>query len=148
MIAKEILDTKGRKSLFIIETASILEVAAELTKNKIGLLIVNNSAGDITGVISERDIVGKVLYFKKDCAQEQVKSVMTPKEKLFVASENDNIQSIMNSMTKNKIRHVLVFNGKVFSGIISIGDIVNSMLEEKEFEIKTLNDYISGKYPA
>lgn len=148
MIAKEILDVKGRKSFCIRETATIFEAASELTKNKIGLIVVKNSAGEISGVLSERDIVGKVLCSKKDSCQEQVKSVMTPKERLFVATEKDEIQSIMNTMTKNKIRHVLIFNEKELSGIISIGDIVFSMLEEKEFEIKTLTDYISGKYPA
>ncbi len=148
MNAKDLLDVKGRKVHSISENATILEAVSELTKNKIGLLIIKNPAGDISGVLSERDIVEKVIYFKKDTSVEKVKSVMTPREKLLISSESDSVQSIMNTMTKSKIRHVLVFNGKEMSGIISIGDVVKSMLEEKEFEIKTLTDYISGKYPV
>ncbi len=148
MNAKDILDIKGRKVYSIDENATIFEAASELAKYKIGLLIIKNPAGDISGVLSERDIIEKVISVKKNPLVEKVKSVMTPKGKLLIASEADSTQSIMNTMTKSKIRHVLVFNRNEMAGVISIGDIVKSMLDEKEFEIKTLTDYISGKYPG
>jgi len=51
-------------------------------------------------------------------------------------------------MTQKKIRHLPIFKGMELSGVISIGDIIKNMLELKDYEIKTLIDYISGKYPG
>jgi predicted transcriptional regulator len=73
---------------------------------------------------------------------------MTPREKIVAASEGDDVQSLMNTMTQKKIRHLPIFKGMELSGVISIGDIIKNMLELKDYEIKTLIDYISGKYPG
>jgi len=148
MKAKDILDTKGRKIFSMNEDASVYEAINELTNNKIGLLIIKTSADAICGVLSERDIVRKCIYPKKDPLSVKVKEIMTSKEKIVVAAEDDDIQSMMNTMTEKKIRHLPIFKDKELCGIISIGDIIKNLLEIKEYEIKTLIEYISGKYPA
>jgi CBS domain-containing protein len=147
MNAKQILDLKENKIYQILEDAVVFEAIEELTKNKIGLLIVKNSNGDISGVVSERDIVRKCVYPKKDPLQLRVCEIMTPREKIVVAGEEDDIQSLMNTMSEKRIRHLPVFKGKEMSGVISIGDIIKNLLEIKEYEIKSLIEYISGKYP-
>lgn len=147
MNAKKILDLKDHKIYQIHEEALVFEAIEELTKNKVGLLIVKNSNGDISGVVSERDIIQKCVYQKKDPQQLRVSEIMTPREKIVVAAEEDDIQSLMNTMTEKRIRHLPVFKGKEMTGVISIGDIIKNMLEIKDYEIKTLIEYISGKYP-
>jgi CBS domain-containing protein len=147
MNAKQILDLKDNKIYQIREDAVVFEAIEELTKNKIGLLVVKNIAGDITGVISERDIIQKCLFPRKDPSMLTVREIMTPREKIVVAGEEDDIQSLMNTMTEKRIRHLPIFKGSEMSGVISIGDIIKNMLEEKEYEIKSLIEYISGNYP-
>ncbi len=147
MNAKRILELKDNKIYHIREDAVVFDAIEELAKNRVGLLIVKNSSGDISGVISERDIIRKCVHLKKDPQQLRVNEIMTPREKIIVATEEDDIQSLMNTMNEKRIRHIPVFRGKEMVGVISIGDIIKNMLEIKDYEIKTLIEYISGKYP-
>lgn len=147
MNAKQILDLKDSKIYQIEEDAAVFEAIEELTKNKIGLLIVRNPNGDISGVLSERDIIRKCVYSQKDPMLVKVSEIMTPREKIVVAGEEDDIQSLMNTMNEKRVRHIPVFKGGEMSGIISIGDIIKNLIEIKDYEIKTLIEYISGKYP-
>jgi len=147
MKAKDILDVKGRKIFSISEMATVFDAVDELTKYQIGLLIVKNAAGTIVGVISERDIVKKWIHQKKEPITMIVRNVMTQREVLVAAAEEDDIQTIMNVMTEKRIRHVPIFRGMELTGIISIGDIVKNLLEIKEYEIRTLIEYVSGNYP-
>jgi CBS domain-containing protein len=147
MNAKDILDSKGRKIFAVTESTTVYEAISELANNKIGLLIVKNATGNISGVLSERDIIQKCIYLKKDPGLLRARDIMTPKEDIVVAAEEDDIQNLMNTMTEKRIRHLPIFRGQELSGIISIGDIVKSMIEIKDYEIKSLIDYISGNYP-
>ncbi|RCK71714.1 MAG: CBS domain protein [Ignavibacteriae bacterium] len=148
MKAKEILNLKGRNVIVVAEDATVTTAVSELVNNKVGLLLVKNIAGEIVGVVSERDIIKKCLYLKKDPDQVIIKDIMTTKEKIVAASEEDDIQILMNIMTSKRIRHIPIFRGTELTGIISIGDIVKNLLEQKDYEIKTLVDYITGKYPV
>ncbi len=148
MIAKDILDLKGRKVVVVNEDSTVMEAVSELVNNKIGLLIVKNNSGDIVGVVSERDIIKKCIFPKKSPEQVIIKDIMTPKENIVIASEDDDIQALMNTMTLKRIRHIPIFRNRELTGIISIGDIVKNLLEQKDYEIKTLVDYITGKYPV
>ena len=78
----------------------------------------------------------------------KAKDIMTPKERLIAATEDDDIQTIMNTMTERKIRHIPVFKENQLLGIISIGDVVKNILVAKDNEIKTLTEYAFGQYPA
>lgn len=148
MTAKEILDLKGRKVIYISEEATVMDAVSELVNNKIGLLIVKNISGEIVGVVSERDIIKKCIFPKKSPEEVTVKDIMTPKENIVVASEDEDIQILMNIMTLKRIRHIPIFRGRELTGIISIGDVIKNLLEQKDYEIKTLVDYITGKYPV
>jgi CBS domain-containing protein len=116
-------------------------------KYQVGLLIVKDQQGTIVGVLSERDIVKKWIHQKKEPIAMNVSDIMTRTNELVAASEEDDLQSIMNIMTEKRIRHVPIFRGQELTGIISVGDIVKNLLEIKEYEIKTLIDYVSGNYP-
>jgi CBS domain-containing protein len=148
MIAKHILDVKGRNVHTIPEESTVSSAVEELVGRRIGLLVIKNSAGDITGVLSERDVLQKCVQKKMNTTQVLVKEIMTEKEKLVAAAEEDDIHHLMNIMTEKRIRHLPIFKGKEMTGIISIGDIIKNMVEIKNTEIKSLIDYISGKYPG
>ncbi len=148
MTAREILDVKGRRVYSISADRSVSEAVAELVKHNIGLLIVRDTSGDIAGVLSERDIIRKCDLAGKSLAAVRAGEIMTPKDLIVAADEGDDIQILMYIMTERKVRHLPVFRGRELTGIISIGDVIKNMLEMKDFEIKSLIDYISGKYPA
>lgn len=147
MKAKDILDAKGRKIFSVPESATVFHAVDELVKYQVGLLIVKDQQGTIVGVLSERDIVKKWIHQKKEPIAMNVSDIMTRTNELVAASEEDDLQSIMNIMTEKRIRHVPIFRGQELTGIISVGDIVKNLLEIKEYEIKTLIDYVSGNYP-
>lgn len=148
MKAKDILSTKGNTVLSIQEDASVQQAVAELSSRKIGFLVVKSAAGDVTGVMSERDVINKCVNAKSDPGKTLVKDIMTPKDKVILGFEEDEIQSIMNTMTEKKIRHLPIFSGNQITGIISIGDVIKVLLESKDKEIQALSAYVSGNYPG
>lgn len=148
MKAKDILAIKGGGTLNIKENVSVQEAVNELANRKIGFLIVQNEAGEVTGVMSERDVINKCIHTKKDPEKTRVKDIMTPRDKIVLGFEEDEIQSIMNTMTEKKIRHLPIFREDQLTGIISIGDVIKVILESKDKEIQALSAYVSGNYPG
>jgi CBS domain-containing protein len=143
MKVKDILDSKGRRILTVHTETSIEQIVAELSANKVGFLIVVDQSGALAGVISERDVVHRCMSAKKDPVQTRAAEIMTPKTQLFTATEQEDIESIMATMTGKKVRHVPVLQGDQVVGVISIGDVIKFILEEKNQEILSLKDYVS-----
>ncbi len=148
MKAKDILASKGHVLYTIQESESVQDVVAKLATNKIGFLVVFNSSEDVVGVISERDVVHKCLHRHKDAAHMKAIEIMTKRDELISAAEDDDIEKIMNIMTEKKIRHLPVFKDNQLTGIISIGDVIKFILLAKNDEIKTLTEYAFGQYPS
>lgn len=148
MKAKDILATKGTSVITIPEETDVQQAVEELTRRKIGFLIVMNAGGDVTGVLSERDVINKCVSARKDPASCRVKEIMTPRERIVLGFEEDDLQSIMNTMTERKIRHLPIFRENALTGIISIGDVVKVLLESKDKEIQALSAYVQGNYPG
>ncbi len=143
MKVKDILDSKGRKLFSVPDHSTVEQVVGELAANKIGFLVVTNAGGAVAGVISERDVVHRCMSVKKDPSRTTAAEIMTPRAQLFTATETDDIEKIMTTMTEKKIRHLPIFTGDTLVGLISIGDVIKFILEEKNEEIKSLMDYVS-----
>jgi CBS domain-containing protein len=143
MKVKDILNSKGRKLFSVNEHSTVESVVAELAANKIGFLIVKDGSNGVAGVISERDIVHRCMNAKKDPAATTAKEIMTPRAQLITAGEEHEIDEVMVMMTQKKIRHLPVFQGTELTGLISIGDVIKIILDDKNEEIKTLMDYVS-----
>ena len=143
MKVKDILDSKGRKIFAVSENDTVDHVVTTLATNKVGFLVVQNNSGNVVGVISERDVVHRCMNVKLDPRSLKASDIMTPKANLHTASESDDIESIMTTMTEKKIRHLPIFQGEQMVGLISIGDVIKFILQEKNDEIKSLMDYVS-----
>lgn len=143
MKVKDILNSKGRSLFSVHEDSTVENIVAALAANKIGFMIVKDSANAVAGVISERDIVHRCMSAKKDPSAVTAKEIMTKREKLITANEEQEIDEVMTTMTEKKIRHLPVFQGNELTGLISIGDVVKIILDDKNEEIKTLMDYVS-----
>ncbi|MBI5264461.1 MAG: CBS domain-containing protein [Bradyrhizobium sp.] len=139
MTVRSILDTKGHHVVSVEPEAQLSAVIKLLCERKIGAVLVMNQTR-VDGILSERDIVRVLGERGASVLEEPVSNAMT--RKVVNCRENDTVAEIMEMMTTGKFRHVpVVENGKVV-GLISIGDVVKSRVEEYEREQEALRDYI------
>lgn len=112
----------------------------------IGCLVTTDSQGNLSGVVSERDIVMKIGSLQRKAKDVKISEISTKAAKLVTATPEDSVTDCMNKMIESDVRHLPVINesGSV-SGLLSIKDCVKATLEEKEEAIKVLQDFAMGK---
>ncbi len=148
MRVRELLRDKGYTVHSIGVDRPVLEALAFFNRFRIGALIVNNAAGEIAGIVTERDVLRRLHTGRGVLGEVAVGEIMTPRARLIVAVESDDIDYVMSTMTSNRIRHVPVVGGGEVKGVLSVGDLIRALLSDKEHENKLLQDYIAGQYPA
>ncbi len=107
---------------------SLADVATKLGKMKIGCLVVLDSDGKLTGIISERDIVRAVGVKGSACLDQTASSVMT--RDVMTCTADDSADSILSRMSNGRFRHMPVMEGDKVIALISIGDVVKAKIEE------------------
>jgi len=142
MQVKFILREKGREVVTIASDATISEAARLLARRRIGAVVVRDRDGTIAGILSERDIVRAVADDSVAALGQTVGSHMT--RAISTCSESDTVENIMEQMTRGRFRHVPVVNNDQLCGIISIGDVVKSRIEETVREAESLREYIAA----
>jgi len=145
MKVSDILATKGRK-VVSIETANTLKEAMDsIVTNKIGALLVLKEK-ELVGIISERDLIRELHKTGEGALGKKVGEVMTTN--IVVGLPDDDIEEVEALMTKNRFRHLPIFDKGKVAGIVSIGDIVKLLAADRKTENRYLKDYITGKYPG
>jgi CBS domain-containing protein len=142
MQVRFILREKGREVVTIASDATISEAARLLARRRIGAVVVRDRDGTIAGILSERDIVRAVADDSVAALGQTVGSHMT--RAISTCSESDTVENIMEQMTRGRFRHVPVVNNDQLCGIISIGDVVKSRIEETVREAESLREYIAA----
>jgi len=138
----EVLRGKSRE-IFRIKTGDcIADAAIALTENKIGALLVEDDAGAIVGILSERDIVGGIGPHGADLHDVAVSELMT--RNIIRCSPADTVNEAMAMMTDRRIRHLPVFDGDELVGFISIGDLVKFRITEVQAEADAMREYIAS----
>lgn len=136
-----ILQVKGTSVYTVGEDALLLEVLELMADKKIGAVLVM-SGEKIAGIFSERDFARKVANTKMVDLEWPIKELMT--KEVFVISPDETIDECMALMSSTRIRHLpVVENGKLV-GIISIGDVVNFNIDDKDLQIQNMKKYIFG----
>lgn len=143
MKLKDILRIKGYRVWSVRSNESLRQALEILVREKIGALLVLNWRGEITGILSERDIVRGCQLNAWDLSALKVEDLMT--KGVIVAGPDDDVRDVMAVMTKYRIRHIPVVGEFGLEGMISIGDVVKSTLEESAEEVKHLKDFIFGE---
>lgn len=138
---KDILDVKGRDVWSVEPMASVYDAMKLMADKGIGALIVMEGA-KVIGIISERDYARKVILQGRSSRTTQVREIMTAR--VVYAQPDQNIEECMVLMTEKRVRHLPVMDGGRLLGVISIGDLVKSIIEEQKFIIEQLERYISG----
>lgn len=146
MKVKDILREKGSTVHTIGPERLISDAIEQLNKHRIGALVVVGEKGVIKGMITERDILRFCESRAGALGQIRVRKEMT--KDVLVGVPDDDLNYIMNIMTENRIRHVPIVSEGRMVGIVSIGDVLKTRLEQCEFEARHLHDYITGKYPG
>ena len=141
MTVKAILEQKGRDVVTIGPDASLGEAVQMLAEKRIGAIVVTRNGGRIAGIVSERDIVRTIARMGASALEESVASVMTPK--VLVCRESNTVNEVMETMTRERFRHLPVERDGVLVGIVSIGDVVKRRIEDVEREAEDIKAYIA-----
>ncbi|NVO17535.1 MAG: CBS domain-containing protein [Rhodoplanes sp.] len=140
MTVKTILVRKGNAVVTIDPTATVTAAAKLLGEHGIGAVVVTSADGHTIGIISERDIVKALAARGGAGLDAPVSEIMT--RKVVTCTQQDTIGELMKQMTEGHFRHVPVIEQDRLVGIVSIGDVVKSRLEQMEQESDALRDYI------
>ena len=141
MTVKTILEKKGHDVLTVGPNEKLSEAVRILAEHRVGALVVTNGDRKIVGILSERDIVRVIAKSGVNSLDQSVRDVMTPKVK--ICNEHHTVNDVMEIMTKGRFRHLPVEKNGQLHGIISIGDVVKSRLEEVEREAENIKAYIA-----
>jgi len=131
-----------RACITLDENSSIKSLVDTLNKNKVGCVIVTSLKSHYpVGIVSERDLVRnfKVILNNNTI---KVKDVMT--KNIIFCNKNTSSKELMEIMSKNKIRHIPIIEKNKLLGIVSIGDVVNRIIENYAYETKHLREYINS----
>ena len=142
---RSILGSKGQKVYSLPPEATVynaLEMMA--AKNTGAILVIGQDR--LLGVISERDYARKGILQGRMSKETPVSEVMV--SPAIVASLDSTVEECMRLMTDHRVRHLAIVDGENVVGVVSIGDLVKSIISAQADTIDHLQDYISGKYPG
>jgi CBS domain-containing protein len=136
----DVLRNKGAAVSTINQEATVQELLAGLAEHNIGAMVVVGSGG-VVGMVSERDIVRQLHTHGASVLSRPISTIMT--STVATCTKTDTVDAISLLMTKNRVRHVPVLDGDKLIGIVSIGDVVKTRMEELEAEQQQLHSYIT-----
>lgn len=139
--AAEILQAKGSEIVSIDPQASVYDALALMNQRNIGALLVLQQ-GRLVGVISERDYARKIALQGRSSKTTAVLDIMT--SDYIAVTPNTPVEECMGIMTEKRVRHLPVIDGRQLLGIVSIGDVVKAMIDDRDFTIAQLEQYISS----
>lgn len=143
MQVKDILRKKSSDIYSIAPKSTVYEAIEQMAEKNVGALLVMQN-DRLEGIISERDYRNKVILKGRTSKTTPVRDIMT--SDLITVKPADNIHTCMELMTENHIRHLPVMDEGKLVGVISIGDVVKSVIEAQKAEIESMRDYITTGY--
>lgn len=139
--AHDILKYKGYAVHAVRPDDTVLAALGIMAKHDIGAVLVMEGA-ELVGILTERDYARKVALAGRTSKDSPVRDIMTP-ELVWVAPHRT-IDECMALMTERRVRHLPVVENRRVIGVVSIGDLVKATIDEQEFTIRELKNYIAG----
>ncbi|MFQ5783432.1 MAG: CBS domain-containing protein [Alphaproteobacteria bacterium] len=139
MLVSHILKRKGSKVVTVDPSETAIGLARLFRLNNIAAAVVVDGADMVAGIVSERDIVDRIAVHGDKALRMQVRDLMTSPP--LVCKPDDSVQHAMAVMTDRRVRHLPVMQDGELHGIVSIGDVVKSHLDETRLEVNVLRDY-------
>jgi CBS domain-containing protein len=140
---RSLLQTKGHAVWTIAPAASVFEALKLMADKNVGALLVLEG-DELAGVISERDYARKVVLKGRSSVDTPVRDIMTAG--VIAIHPDQTVEECMALMTDKHIRHLPVVADGQLVGIVSIGDVVKSIITDQGFMIEQLTSYISGRH--
>ncbi|HUI97540.1 MAG TPA: CBS domain-containing protein [Xanthobacteraceae bacterium] len=140
MTVREILSRKGSDVVTADPNAKLSDAVQLLAARRIGAVVITGADRRIVGILSERDIVRTLAEKGAQALESSISEVMT--RKVITCGAGETVPEIMERMTVGKFRHVPVVEQGRLTGIISIGDVVKSRVQQMEQESAALQEYI------
>jgi CBS domain-containing protein len=144
MKIRQILQGKKVNALFSVTSdTTVYDALVEMANKNIGAVLVIDGE-KLSGIFSERDYARKIVLKGLHSDDTLVKDVMTAN--VITIKMEDKLEVAMQIMSDKHIRHLPVMEGDTLAGIISINDVVSSIMQEQKSQIASLQGYISGNY--
>jgi CBS domain-containing protein len=141
--AKDLLRGRTIGMVFSISPdAKIKEALDQLAEHNIGALLVMDANGNVDGILSERDIVRKVSMTGSSAGEVKVRDIMTPK--VLYVNADQSVEECMALMNEKGIRHLPVYEKGTLLGLISVRDVLRTVITEQRIIITHLEQYIRG----
>jgi CBS domain-containing protein len=137
----QLLDHKGHQVHAAAPGASVIDAIRSMADNHVGALLVMEGSR-LTGIVSERDYARKVVLQGRASATTAVRDIMS--SPVITAAPDDTVEHAMRIMTDRRIRHLPVVQGDKVVGVLSIGDLVRSIIDAQRSTIEALQSYIQG----
>lgn len=138
---RDILQVKGRNVWRVPFEATVFDALQLMAEKEVGALVVVDGPNPV-GIISERDYARKIVLYGRSSPTTLVKEIMT--SPIVYTHPNQPIEECMAIMTDRRIRHLPVMEQGKLVGIVSIGDLVKTIIAEQKFTIEQLERYITG----
>lgn len=144
MKVSHILGSKKVNTIFSVTPAiSVFDALVLMAeKNISSVLVLENE--QLAGIFTERDYARKIILKGKNSSQTTVGEVMT--SNLITVNSETKLEECMMIISEKHIRHLPVVDGEKLTGIISINDVVDSIIKDQKQRITSLENYISGSY--
>ena len=139
--ARQLLDQKGKTIWSIEPDATVFDAVAKMAEKNVGSLLVMD--GDkLIGIITERHYARKVVLQGKTSLTIPVRDIM--ESEVIAVSPEQSVEQCMAIMTEERVRHLPVVQGDKPIGIVSIGDLVKSIISDQKFIIDQLEHFVHG----
>ncbi len=138
----DLLSAKGSDVFSIDPGQSVYQAIEMMSEKEVGALAVVDDASRLVGIISERDYARKVILQGKSSKETAVAEIMT--SDVITTHRDASVDECMEQMTNQRIRHLPVMDDNQLIGMISVGDLVKSLISEKDFQIEQLERYVRG----
>lgn len=138
-LVKDILQAKGSEVVTITPEASVYAALERMAEHDIGALVVTTDA-EVVGIFSERDYARKIILKGKGSRATAVHEIMT--DDVICVRPDQTVSKCMAIMTDKHIRHLPVLENGRLAGVVSIGDVVKTLMREQQVIIDHLQDYI------
>ena len=139
---RNILKTKGGDVHSVSPDTSVFDALQQMADANVGALLVMQE-GRLVGIVSERDYARKIVLKGRASPDTPVSAIMSTS--VICATPEQTVGECMGLMTAKAIRHLPVLEHKAVIGIVSIGDLVKTIIASQEFEIQVLQDYITSR---
>jgi CBS domain-containing protein len=138
-LVSALIKHKGRLIYSVPPDAPVLEAIKEMAEHGVGALLVMQGE-KLLGVVSERDYARKVILKGRSSNETDVSQIMSAP--VLTVRPDQSVNDCMRIMTENRVRHLPVVEGERVVGVLSIGDLVRTLVEEQQQTIAQLEQYI------